>query len=64
MGRQHENAEEWSPEPMSPGARVYLPCPECRGAVLLADALVREMPQTYECPTCGTRFELRPDPPS
>jgi predicted RNA-binding Zn-ribbon protein involved in translation (DUF1610 family) len=38
------------------GALIYVPCPECGRAVLLADSQVADEPETYECPTCGTRF--------
>jgi predicted RNA-binding Zn-ribbon protein involved in translation (DUF1610 family) len=37
--------------------RVFLPCPECRRAVLIEpSARIETEPPTYECPACGTTF--------
>ena len=66
MGRQRENAETVRAErPRGDAERtsalVYVPCMVCRSAVPLSDdRLVVKDPATYECPTCGAAFELRP----
>ena len=66
MGSQRDEAETLRAERPRGGvawtsARVYLPCVICGSAVPLAErTLVVEDPATYECPTCGAAFELRP----
>jgi hypothetical protein len=37
--------------------RVFLPCPNCRKAVLIEDAArIEPEPPTYECSACGKTF--------
>jgi hypothetical protein len=56
MAEQDDNEVEASSAEIWQG-RVFLPCPECRRAVLVEEAArIESEPPTYQCSACGATF--------